>query len=272
MDGYFKSNYVSSYFRENSIDMKYNVDVVFVIDATGSMGMENLIRIVKKMIPDFYREVVNALNQKHKHVDVLRAKIIFFRDFLEYKKDRCVPLMYTDFYILSDTANDQSSLLLRSINSIEAVGGGDIPEDGLEALALAMQSDWCQPSDNHKRRHIIVLFTDAPTHELGYGKDCDLYPSNMPADFGELTYMWGNQVRHAGTMEYQTKRLILFIPEVKELPQDDGWKRIVEGRKDARGNIIEKPWENLDIVQINPNDMAKEIDFSRILDRIVNSV
>ncbi|MBQ9695232.1 MAG: VWA domain-containing protein [Oscillospiraceae bacterium] len=266
----FNSNYVVSYFRENSVDMKYNVDIVFVVDATGSMG--NLINTIKKMIPDFYRETVRSLAEKNKHVDVLRVKVIFFRDFLEYQKDRCAPLMETDFYILSDRYNDQSGQLSRSIASIEAIGGGDIPEDGLEALAVAMQSDWCKPMDNHKRRHIIVLFTDAPTHEIGYGRACELYPKDMPADFGELTYMWGNPVRHPGTMEYQAKRLILFAPEMDKLPEDDGWKRIVRGRRAEDGSLVEKPWENLDLIQIRPSDEFRDVDFSRILNRIVNSV
>lgn len=272
MTEYFKSNYVSSYFKSNSVDMKYNVDIVFVVDATGSMGMENLIKIVKNMIPNFYKDAVKALEEKNKHVDVLRVKIIFFRDFLEYERDHCAPLMETDFYILSDGCNDQSDLLLRSIASIEAVGGGDIPEDGLEALALAMQSYWCKPVDNHKRRHIIVLFTDAPTHEIGHGKTCELYPKNMPQNFEELIQLWGNQIRHEGTMEYQTKRLIMFVPEMEHLPVDDGWKRIIKGKKDVNGNIIERPWENLDLVQINPNNMLESVDFQRILNRIVNSV
>ena len=72
----FNSNYVGDYFNANSVDMKYNVDIVFVIDATGSMG--NLITTVKRMIPNFYEEAVKALDAKNKHVDVLRAKVIFF--------------------------------------------------------------------------------------------------------------------------------------------------------------------------------------------------
>ncbi len=266
----FNSNYIGSYFKQNSVDMKYNVDIVFVVDATGSM--DNMIQTIKKMIPDFYKETVQALEAKNKHVDVLRIKVIFFRDFLEYEKDRCAPLMETDFYILSDKYNDQSDMLSRSIASIEAVGGGDIPEDGLEALARAMQADWCQPMDNHKRRHIIVLFTDAPTHEIGYGKACELYPQNMPENFEELTRLWGNQVRHAGTMEYQAKRLIMFTPEMEKLPENDGWKRIVRGTKNDKGELIEKPWENLDLIQIRPSDEFTDVDFQRILNRIVNSV
>ena len=217
-------------------------------------------------------EAVKALDAKNKHVDVLRAKVIFFRDFLEYKKDRYVPLMETDFHILSDRYNDQSDMLLESISSIEARGGGDIPEDGLEALACAMQSDWCEPITNHKRRHIIVVFTDAPTHELGFGKSCDLYPKNMPENFEQLTQMWGNKLNRKGMMDYYAKRLILFAPETDRLPIDDGWRRIVRGKKDENGRIIEKPWENLDLIQIKPNDDFCDVDFQRILDRIVNSV
>lgn len=272
MSGGFNSNYIGSYFKENNIDMKYNVDIVFVVDATGSMGMDNLIKTVKKMIPDFYKETVTALERKNKCVDVLRVKVIFFRDFLEYEKDHCVPLMETNFYILSDKYNDQSDMLARSIASIEPCGGGDIPEDGLEALARAMQSDWCKPIENHKRRHIIVVFTDAPTHELGFGKRCKLYPKSMPENFEQLTQMWGNKLNRPDTMDYYAKRLIMFVPEMDKLPEDDGWRRIVKGKKDKKNNITEKPWENLDLIQINPNDEFSDVNFQRILDRIVNSV
>ncbi len=66
----FNSNYIGSYFKQNSVDMKYNVDIVFVVDATGSM--DNMIQTIKKMIPDFYKETVQALEAKNKHVDVLQ--------------------------------------------------------------------------------------------------------------------------------------------------------------------------------------------------------
>ena len=106
MSGNLRRNYIESYFQSNGVDMKYNVDIVFVIDATGSMGMGNIIDVVKKMIPNFYKSAVKALNDKNKHVDVLRVKLIFFRDFLEYNVDHIAPLMETDFFILSDQYNE----------------------------------------------------------------------------------------------------------------------------------------------------------------------
>lgn len=54
------------------------------------------------------------------------------------------------------------------IMTIEPEGGGDDPEDGLEALAYAIESDWTKGGD--KRRHVIVVWTDASTHAIGYGK------------------------------------------------------------------------------------------------------
>ena len=126
-----------------------------------------------------------------------------------------------------------------------------------------MKSDWCKKDPNHKRRHIIAVFTDAPTHELGFGKASSDYPGGMPRNFDELTQMWGNKLNRAGSMDYFAKRLILFIPKVEYLPAGDGWKEIVEGKM---------PWENCDVVQINPKDEFKDVKFNRILDRIVNSI
>ena len=260
MSDFFRENNVGDYFNANDVSMKYNVDIVFVVDATGSMG--NLMETVKRMIPQFYKSTVTALSEKNKTVDTLRVRVIFFRDFVECMRDRSAPLMATDFYVLSDGSN-QGEILVEQIESIQPFGGGDIPEDGLEALACAMKSDWCKKDPNHKRRHIIAVFTDAPTHELGFGKASSDYPGGMPRNFDELTQMWGNKLNRAGSMDYSAKRLILFIPKVEYLPVGDGWKEIVEGKM---------PWKNCDVVQINPKDEFKDVKFNRILDRIVNSI
>lgn len=261
MSDFFRENNVGDYFNANDVSMKYNVDIVFVVDATGSMG--NLMETVKRMIPQFYNSTVTALSEKNKTVDTLRVRVIFFRDFLECARDRSAPLMATDFYVLSDKYSNQGEILVEQIESIQPFGGGDIPEDGLEALACAMKSDWCKKDPNHKRRHIIAVFTDAPTHELGFGKASSDYPAGMPRNFDELTQMWGNKLNREGSMDYSAKRLILFIPKVEYLPAGDGWKNIVEGSM---------PWENCDVVQINPKDEFKDVKFNRILDRIVNSI
>lgn len=265
MSDFFRENNVGDYFNANDVSMKYNVDIVFVVDATGSMG--NLMETVKRMIPQFYNSTVTALSEKNKTVDTLRVRVIFFRDFLECARDRSAPLMATDFYVLSDKYSNQGEILVEQIESIQPFGGGDIPEDGLEALACAMKSDWCKKVPNHKRRHIIAVFTDAPTHELGFGKMSRDYPGGMPENFDELTQMWGDKLNRAGSMDYISKRLLLFIPKIEYLPVGDGWKDIVEGAM---------PWENCASYYLDLNNRHKSSTdgekINMIIDRIVNSI
>ena len=58
------------------------------------------------------------------------------------------------------------------VNGLIAEGGGDAPESGLEAVALAMNSPWTTAGD--RRRQVIVVWTDQPAHPLD--------PSVVPAD------------------------------------------------------------------------------------------
>ena len=254
LSDFLNANYLSS-------NIKYDVDIVFVVDVSGSM--KGFFCVFEKLMLGFYDLLTEKLNRKNKEIDILRVKFVFFNDFIECMRDKTNPLIVTDFYNLSDKNSSQMDNLIERISSINPLGGGDIPEDGLEALACAMKSDWCKKDPNHKRRHIIAVFTDAPTHELGFGKASSDYPAGMPRNFDELTQMWGNKLNREGSMDYSAKRLILFIPKVEYLPAGDGWKNIVEGSM---------PWENCDVVQINPKDEFKDVKFNRILDRIVNSI
>ena len=72
-------------------------------------------------------------------------------------------MLVTNFFLLPQQAREFEAC----INSIHADGGGDIPEDGLEALAYAIRSPWT--TEGEKQRHVIVVWSDAGTHELGFG-------------------------------------------------------------------------------------------------------
>ena len=74
-------------------------------------------------------------------------------------------MLTTRFFNLPEEAD----LLKNLIGQITAMGGGDDPEDGLEALAFAMRSDW--DKEGMKKRHVIVVWSDAATHPLGYGRE-----------------------------------------------------------------------------------------------------
>ncbi len=181
--------------------MKYNVDLAFCIDATGSMGP--VIDRVKKNALNFYKDVMDSMEEKHKSINTLRVRIIMFRD---YYADHDNAMMTTDFFTLPEEAD----LFREAIDSIEPSGGGDEPEDGLEALGYAIRSDWS--NEGIKNRSVIVVWTDASTHPIGYASDEPNYPRGMARSFSELTEWWGDEQIESPYIKDNAKRLILFAP------------------------------------------------------------
>ena len=165
----------------SNYSLKYNVDISMCIDATGSMS--NLLNIVKENALNFYTDLTTNMEKKSKHIDVLRVRVIVFRDYLADGENA---MQVTKFYTLPEEA----AAFERLVKSIEPKGGGDDPEDGLEALAYAINSEWTTSGD--KRRHVIVVWSDEGTHPLGYGHSASNYPKKMPHDFDELTDWWGD--------------------------------------------------------------------------------
>ena len=200
----------------------YNIDMAFCIDVTSSM--DTIIEIVQKNALNLYQDIKNNMELKGKHVDTLRVRIIAFRDYIA---DGANAIMVTDFFTLPQDADK----LKTSIDSLVAKGGGDDPEDGLEALAYAIKSAWNTQST--KKRHIIVLWTDEDAHELGYGKSSDYYPDGMASDMCELTAWWGN-AEDPGFMNQEAKRLILFAPDKPAWRQiTDNWDKVLHYPSEA---------------------------------------
>lgn len=191
---------------------KTNVDIVFVIDATASMSP--IIDTVKSFALSFHEKVVEGLKKANRSVNQLRVKVIVFRD---YYCDEDMAMDESAFFYLPEESSEFRSFVSR----IKAKGGGDIPESGLEALALAMRSDWVK--EGISKRHAIVLFTDAPAHPLEQQKDGvpSNYPTHMFQSFNELMETWGiGQSRLDGVgdnfkMDKNARRLILFAPETE---------------------------------------------------------
>lgn len=227
------SNYISG----------YNVDIVMCIDATGSMGP--LINLVKQNAINFYSDLKARLDAKSKRVEEVRVRVIAFRDYLADGDDA---MLMSDFFKLPDEAPDFEAL----VKSIQPVGGGDPPEDGLEALGYAIKSKWT--TGGNKRRHIIVLWTDDATHEIGYGSSAENYPSKMAKSFSELTEWWGCGAQVEGVMDNKAKRLLIYAPE------EPWWTNIAD------------TWDNTIMF---PSEAASGLDsttYSEILDAICGSV
>lgn len=176
----------------------YNVDIVMCIDGTGSMIP--FIEEVKRNALSFYGKFVEEMEKQipRKSVEQLRIKVIVFRDF----KSDSEPLLESRFFKLDDEKEEFSDF----VNSIVADGGGDTSENALEALALAMKSDWVRTGT--KRRHVIMLYTDAPALAFEDRASEPGYPSDMPKNLAELREWWEGQ-----EMELNSKRMLLFAPE-----------------------------------------------------------
>lgn len=218
----------------------YDVDIVICIDTTGSMS--SIINKAKENALKFYADLQKALEEIGKNIDELRVRVVAFRD---YYVDGDQAMKATPFYSLPDQAAEYSAF----VNSLAADGGGDEPESSLDALAIAIKSDWNVRSE--KKRHVIVVWTDASSLPLEReGSKTSGYPDGMPKNFDELTDMWEGQ----GLMNNAAKRLILFAPDA------ESWTEIANN------------WDNVIHYPSKAGTGLGDIDYATILSTIAESV
>lgn len=197
-------------------------DIVYCIDLTASM--RPIIEKVKETACTLHQELQEVMHTNYQRsIRQLRIKVIGFRDVY---CDGSFAFETSPFFCLP---NDNIQFQ-RFVDGLEAKGGGDLPENSLEALSMAMQSDWCQTLDpSVRKRHIIVLFTDASAHplEMAAQRAGRNYPPNMPRSYAELIDRWYGQGSLAyGAdvhMDQIAKRLALFAPK-----GSDPWTNIAE--------------------------------------------
>lgn len=222
--------------------LKYNVDIVMCIDCTGSMG--DLLNTVKGNALKFYPDLKESCAAKGKEISELRIRAIAFRDF---GNDGNHAIEDTGFLNIPA----QEDIFKSFVNELTPDGGGDEPENGLEALAMAINSDWTSGGD--KRRHVIVIWTDASTHPINtVGRENPIYPHEMPSNFDELTDWWENE--QGGKMNKQAKKLILFAPDASAWTEIGlNWQCVIHHTAKAGSGLT-------------------DVDYKTILAAIVNSI
>jgi len=220
--------------------LSYAVDIVFCIDVTGSMTP--ILDAVKANALRFYDDVQANLTDKGKHVDELRVRIIAFRDFAA---DPDSALEESSFFVLPD----ERIIFSAFVDSLVPEGGGDAPESGLEAVALAINSPWTSRGD--RRRQVIVVWTDQPAHPLNFAVLPPSLASSVPTDFSALTDLWEDP---QGPVGASSKRLILFAPD------GPGW------------SDISASWENVVHHPSQAGGGLSDVDYGTIIDSIGNSV
>lgn len=184
----------------NSVGTKRNVDVVFCIDGTGSMAP--CIEKVKMNARKLHLQFVSKMTDMGSTIESMRVKVIVFRDYHDDGKNAMVE---SPFFELPDDNADFESFL----SGIHANGGGDEPENGLEALYYAMKSDF---TTGAKDRQVIVLFTDSDALELREREGEENYPEDMVDEDG-LTRTWACMVQDPDfKLREELKRLVVFAP------------------------------------------------------------
>lgn len=199
---------------------RYFIDFVFCIDA--SNGMDYLLERIKTILSELFSKCESHLLESNFplicELACLRVKIIAFRDIFS---DGDQWLTLSGFFNLPAQEKD----LLDFLQTLKAKGGGKHAQSALEALALAINSDWIEVDNPgfNKSRHIILLFTDEPSHAFEEAEylNPEHYPSEMPKNYHQLVNDWNSYAKMQSMNDWLSmiaenrfnKRIIAFVPE-----------------------------------------------------------
>ena len=131
----------------NSTNKLNVIEIMFVVDVTGSMGDE--ISFLKAELADVINKI--AANDSE---TVIKLALLFYRD----KEDR-IPFDYYDFTDV--TTPEGLATQQQALDSQRASGGGDYPEAVDEALEMAVSKQWSTGATTKIIYHVL----DAPAHE-----------------------------------------------------------------------------------------------------------
>lgn len=135
----------------NGLENKENLDLIFVIDATGSMKND-----LEKLKTDLMPELQKVFGKDTK----ARIGLLFYRDYGDTFK-------YMDLPVKPFAFTSNFAVFSKNLNSVRIYGkeGGDVPEAVYEALyAASVYYKW---RDNAQK--LIVLIGDAEPHPVPRG-------------------------------------------------------------------------------------------------------
>lgn len=129
-----------------------DLDLVFVMDATGSMRGE---------LADLRASLLGIIRVLHRLAPTLRVGFVAYKDRGEAYVTRAFPLT-----AMTDAGAKD---VLRFVTQIEASGGGDLPERVDDGLEVASRMDWRADAQGR-----IVVIGDAPAHAQNWQRAFDL--------------------------------------------------------------------------------------------------
>ena len=236
---------IMPYCGPNDITCTPQIDIVFVIDSTGSMYDE--IRSVKEELTN----IIDNVNQGYPRPDV-KIGVVTYRDYEPQEQD----YITRELELTSSTSN-----AIRFIRNLNANGGGDY-EEAVEAGLKEAINDMSWRKSSQK---VIILVGDAPARDNpnkeNHGNTPEYYSS----------YNWKDAVQDA-----QDKNIRIYTASGSGMNSEgiSQWKTIAKktgGRYISliyERRVIKDYYEERDI----PKEYAVEARASRDYDAVTDSV
>ncbi len=220
------------------------VDIVFVLDVTESM--QPYIDAVKQNIITF-TESLAANNRDY------RLGLVTFEDYVVSKYPDCGCA-----YRNKMTSNVHE--FAQWVSSLHASGGGDIPEDQLDALAYAASFPFRPEAEG-----ILILVTDAPPHHAGdgsqYTQHDQAYYDHHPRNT-QVTDLTGDQT--AAILKKNGLTLYAVVPPPFIAPE---YQAIVDATHGRSYNIITEQDRFASLVREIGHSIATEYSLTYLTPR-----
>ncbi len=216
------------------------VDIVFVFDVTESM--QPYIDSVKQNVIAFAQDLA-ANNRDY------RLGLVTFEDYVVSKEPDCgCP------YRTKMTGDVHE--FITWVGSLHAGGGGDIPEDQLDALAYASSFAF-----RPEAQGILILITDAPNHHAGDGsahtQHDQAFWDHHPNKNADVTDLTGDQV--AAMLKKNGLTLYAVVPPPFIAPDYAEMVRATHGRS---YNIVTEEGRFDELVREIGHSIATEYSLS----------
>lgn len=231
---------------------------LFVIDLTGSMDDFSL--MIKDFLKNAYQKIIAALGDAGREVDQIEIQLATFRDFFEESGEEAFHM--SKVFNLST----EQEAFNKEVESLNWYGGGDDPESSLQALRMAIGRSEKLETDATKKRFIVFLFTDNPSHsfeEIEKRGGIERYssypieelPKTLDEFWGEYHNTQGGIFEKGAGVKLKDVRLNLFVPEDAS-PFD----------AEHMGG-----WDNVSIIPIRENGCLDDVSEKMLLASIVAS-
>jgi len=221
------------------------VDIVFVMDVTESM--QPYIDAIKSNMISFARDLAGN-NRDY------RLGLVTFEDYVVSKYPDC------DCAYRNQLTSDVNQFI-SWVGSLHAGGGGDIPEDQLDALSYAASLPYRPDA-----QVILILITDAPPHHAGDGSahtDHDAgFWNHHPDKDADVTNLTGDQV--AQMLQKNGITLYAVVPPPFIAPE---YAQIVEATHGRSYNIITEEGRFAELVRELGHSIATQYSLTYLTPR-----